>query len=111
MKFFGVVLALALGLSAAFQPMPSFATRTRMSPIMSATAGAKVFPNLPASVKPGVVTGQALVDLLQYAKDNEFAIPGVNIVGAFTPPVSSRPPTSPCLESRLDQLLALTCRH
>eukprot|EP00971_Amphidinium_carterae_P125457 2485224-Amphidinium_carterae.1 len=36
---------------------------------------------MPASVKPGVVTGKALVDLLNYAKDNEFAIPGVNIVG------------------------------
>jgi len=37
--------------------------------------------SLPASVKPGVVTGKALMDLLQYAKDAEFAIPGVNIVG------------------------------
>jgi len=37
--------------------------------------------SLPASVKPGVVTGQALVDLLDYAKDKGFAIPGVNIVG------------------------------
>ena len=27
------------------------------------------------------MTGTALKDLLQYAKDNEFAIPGVNIVG------------------------------
>jgi len=36
---------------------------------------------LPASVKPGVVTGEALKDLLQYASDNEFAMPGVNIVG------------------------------
>merc|ERR1712071_501034 len=36
---------------------------------------------LPASVKPGVVTGQALVDLLDAAKDAGYAIPGVNIVG------------------------------
>jgi len=36
---------------------------------------------MPDSVKPGVVTGKALVDLLDYAKANEFAIPGVNIVG------------------------------
>merc|ERR1719421_608503 len=41
----------------------------------------KTFTKMPPSVKPGVVTGQALVDLLNYAKDNEFAIPGVNIVG------------------------------
>jgi len=39
------------------------------------------FAKMPASVKPGVVTGKALVDLLNYAKENEFAIPGVNIVG------------------------------
>ena len=36
---------------------------------------------MPASVKAGVVTGPALVDLLNYAKEKEFAIPGVNIVG------------------------------
>jgi len=36
---------------------------------------------LPATVKPGVVTGEALKDLLNYAKTKGFAIPGVNIVG------------------------------
>jgi len=40
------------------------------------------FTKAPASVKPGVVSGQALVDLLNYAKDNEFAIPGVNVVSS-----------------------------
>merc|ERR1719440_820631 len=35
---------------------------------------------LPASVKPGVVTGQALVDLLDHAKENGYAIPAVNVV-------------------------------
>jgi fructose-bisphosphate aldolase class II len=39
------------------------------------------FAKLPASVKPGVVTGQALSDLLDAAKDQGYAIPGVNIVG------------------------------
>lgn len=29
----------------------------------------KTFTKMPASVKPGVVTGQALVDLLNYAKE------------------------------------------
>ena len=29
---------------------------------------AKAYPNLPASVQPGVVTGQALMDLLNDAK-------------------------------------------
>ena len=28
------------------------------------------FPNMPLSVNPGVVTGQALVDLLNHAKEN-----------------------------------------
>jgi fructose-bisphosphate aldolase class II len=32
-------------------------------------------------VKPGVVTGKALVDLLDHAKEVGFAIPGVNVVG------------------------------
>jgi len=35
---------------------------------------------LPASVKPGVVTGQALTDLLAHAKENGYAIPAVNTV-------------------------------
>jgi len=39
------------------------------------------FTKLPASVKPGVVTGKALVDLLQHAQKEKFAIPGVNLVG------------------------------
>lgn len=36
---------------------------------------------MPESVKPGVVTGKALDDLLNHAKENGYAIPGVNIVG------------------------------
>lgn len=36
---------------------------------------------MPASVKPGVVTGKALIDLLDHAKKEGFAIPGVNVVG------------------------------
>jgi len=36
---------------------------------------------LPASVaKGGVVTGQALLDLLDHAKENKYAIPAVNVV-------------------------------
>jgi len=42
----------------------------------------KAFAKLPASVKPGVVTGKALVDLLDHAKKVGFAIPGVNVVGS-----------------------------
>src|SRR6056300_1094961 len=42
----------------------------------------QAFAKLPASVKPGVVTGQALTDLLDAAKEQGYAIPGVNIVGS-----------------------------
>jgi len=41
----------------------------------------QAFAKLPASIKPGVVTGPALVDLLDAAKEQGYAIPGVNIVG------------------------------
>ena len=37
---------------------------------------------MPASIKPGVVTGKALVDLLNDAKQKGYAIPGVNVVGS-----------------------------
>lgn len=47
-----------------------------------ASTESKAFAKLPASVKPGVVTGQALVDLLDHAKVAGFAIPGVNVVGS-----------------------------
>jgi len=59
---------------AAFRPASSlFATE--------AATEKKTYAKLPASVKPGVVTGQALKDLLNHAKKEGFAIPGVNIVG------------------------------
>jgi len=37
---------------------------------------------LPATVKPGVVTGDALWDLLEHAKENKYAIPAVNVVSS-----------------------------
>jgi len=50
---------------------------------MSTEAAAeKTFAKLPASVKAGVVTGAALKDLLNDAKEKGYAIPGVNIVGS-----------------------------
>merc|ERR1712127_724849 len=48
----------------------------------TATDSGKAFTKLPASVKPGVVTGSALTDLLDAAKEQGYAIPGVNIVGS-----------------------------
>jgi len=40
------------------------------------------FPKMPESVHPGVVSGQALVDLLNHAKENGYAIPAVNCVSS-----------------------------
>eukprot|EP00550_Attheya_septentrionalis_P005656 CAMPEP_0198280048 /NCGR_PEP_ID=MMETSP1449-20131203/216_1 /TAXON_ID=420275 /ORGANISM="Attheya septentrionalis, Strain CCMP2084" /LENGTH=402 /DNA_ID=CAMNT_0043975311 /DNA_START=7 /DNA_END=1215 /DNA_ORIENTATION=- len=66
----------------AFAPSGSFgARRSAMQMSTEASTEAKSFAKLPASVKPGVVTGQALSDLLDAAKDQGYAIPGVNIVG------------------------------
>lgn len=38
---------------------------------------------LPATVKPGVVTGQAYKDLLTYAKEKGFAMPGASLMQCF----------------------------
>ena len=42
--------------------------------------GAKAYPNMPPSVHPGVLTGQAVFDLLNDAKARGYAIPAVNCV-------------------------------
>merc|ERR1712127_999521 len=65
-----------------FAPAASFGRNGALKMAEAATeTEEKAFAKLPASVKPGVVTGQALVDLLDAAKDQGYAIPGVNIVG------------------------------
>ena len=51
----------------------------------------KTVTPLPASVKPGVVTGEALWDLLNHAKENNYAIPAVNVVSSCS--------ISACLEA------------
>jgi len=40
------------------------------------------YPKLPESVHPGVLSGQAMVDLLNHAKENGYAIPAVNCVSS-----------------------------
>jgi len=66
----------------AFAPTSHFgAPRTALQMSTEAAEETKAFAKLPASVKPGVVTGKALEDLLNHAKEAGFAIPGVNIVG------------------------------
>mmetsp|Transcript_24332 Transcript_24332/g.75115 ORF Transcript_24332/g.75115 Transcript_24332/m.75115 type:complete len:401 (+) Transcript_24332:38-1240(+) len=55
---------------------------TRGTRLSMTTAVEPATSKLPATVKPGVVTGQALMDLLAYAKDTGFAIPAVNAVSS-----------------------------
>ena len=57
------------------------ASAARATTSMLQARAVKATP-LPASVKPGVVTGQALVDLLEHAKENQYAIPAVNVVSS-----------------------------
>jgi len=66
--------------AAAFAPSASFGANTALK-MSTEAATEKAFAKLPASIKPGVVTGQALKDLLEDAKEKGYAIPGVNIVG------------------------------
>jgi len=52
-------------------------------PVLSRSEAPKgVFPKMPASITPGVVTGKALVELLDYCKENKFALPAVNCVSS-----------------------------
>merc|ERR1719242_1847176 len=83
MKFSIVALLLATPAVSAFAPsfgVPKAPTAIGMS--TETAADTKTFSKVPASVKPGVVTGQALRDLLDNAKEQGYAIPGVNIVGS-----------------------------
>merc|ERR1719261_1922898 len=73
--------ALLIGSAVAFSPSAQYGARTSALQMSTATE-APAFKKLPATVKPGVVTGPALKDLLNYARDKGFAIPGVNIVGS-----------------------------
>jgi len=66
----------AVGVAACAAKLGKRASRSKV-----VRAAVKEFTKMPATVKPGVVTGQGLVDLLNYAKEKGFAIPGVNIVG------------------------------
>jgi len=76
------IASLIVGSAAAFAPAASVGRNSALKMAEAATeTEGKAFAKLPASVKPGVVTGQALVDLLDAAKDQGYAIPGVNIVG------------------------------
>merc|ERR1712151_687911 len=68
-----------MGSAAAFAPGAFVSKSSALH--MSETATEKKVTPRPSTVKPGVVTGEALNDLLNHAKTNGYAIPGVNIVG------------------------------
>mmetsp|Transcript_39345 Transcript_39345/g.91831 ORF Transcript_39345/g.91831 Transcript_39345/m.91831 type:complete len:174 (-) Transcript_39345:1287-1808(-) len=75
-------------------PQPSFLNNVRSTTLLRGTitdayglpcddeCAVDKFPNLPDSVHPGIVTGQALRDLLDHAKENGYAIPAVNCVSS-----------------------------
>jgi len=81
MKFTNALFLCTVGSTMAFAPQrAAFRPYTSLSATEAATE-TKAFAKLPATIKPGVVTGPALKDLLEHAKKEGFAIPGVNIVG------------------------------
>jgi len=75
------IASLIVGSAAAFAPGASTGVRRSALNMADTATDGKAFTKLPASVKPGVVTGTALTDLLDAAKEQGYAIPGVNIVG------------------------------
>jgi fructose-bisphosphate aldolase class II len=82
MKLSTAAILLAAPVAYGFAPTKSFGVQTALKMSTEAGTEKKAFAKLPATVKPGVVTGQALVDLLKHAKETGYAIPGVNIVGS-----------------------------
>merc|ERR1719183_1778700 len=58
----------------------SMALGLQLNAAPRATVSMAAATALPTSVKSGVVTGEALWDLLQHAKTNGYAIPAVNVV-------------------------------
>jgi fructose-bisphosphate aldolase class II len=73
------IASLLVGSAVAFAPTANVVRNSALN--MATATDAKAFAKLPATVKPGVVTGTALTDLLDAAKEQGYAIPGVNIVG------------------------------
>jgi len=88
MKF--SILALSIACAHAFVPAPTgrMGAVTPLNNGMSNDVGIpcedecalESFPNLPPSVHPGVLSGDAMMDLLNHAKENGYAIPAVNCV-------------------------------
>jgi len=94
-----LLLPLSLGLAAANAYAPALTGHVATSPLASPMRSLRMglaaedmgipcegecaigeYPKMPASVHPGVLTGQSVVDLLETAKAEGFAIPAVNCV-------------------------------
>jgi fructose-bisphosphate aldolase class II len=82
-----IALALVAGANAF---APSFNGQGKLTPLKNMADDVGIpceeecaitsYPNMPESVHPGVLTGQAMMDLLNHAKENGYAIPAVNCV-------------------------------
>lgn len=78
MKFSLAIFLASAATSSAFAPGATGRASTFMNGGMSSDIGIpcedecalESFPNLPESVHPGVLSGKAMTDLLQHAKDN-----------------------------------------
>ncbi|CAL1141493.1 unnamed protein product [Cladocopium goreaui] len=67
---------------AARRAQPASLEEKRFPVLSRRDAPVGTFPKMPESVHPGVVSGKALVDLLNHAKENGYAIPAVNCVSS-----------------------------
>jgi hypothetical protein len=118
------LLTIALGGAAALQagvPAPRCTARAAVS--MGVTAdemglpcvddcAMQSYPKMPASVHPGVLTGQACQDLLNHAKENGYAIPAVNCVTSSSVNSCLEAARSECSRLRAlvpHRLIALCC--
>jgi len=80
---------LAIGAACAARPrrtaragQPAAIDEKRFPVLSRRNAPVGKFPKMPESVHPGVVSGQALIDLLDHAKKEGYAIPAVNCVSS-----------------------------
>jgi len=75
----------AAAFAPAFQPRASVATQGQAEQFdlpCEDECAIESYPNMPDTVHPGVLSGQAQMDLLKHAKDNGYAIPAVNCVSS-----------------------------
>jgi len=77
-----VAAAARRGKRASRKAQPASLEDKRFPVLSRRDAPVGTFPKMPESVHPGVVSGQALVDLLNHAKENGYAIPAVNCVSS-----------------------------